>query len=384
MKKSQHIAIYINSLSGGGAERVTSYLLPHLVKKGHAVVLVLTEDKLDYAVPKEVSIHFLAKAKENESGVVKLLRLPWLAYKYAKFLKTENITHSFSLLTRPCYVNIMARWFTNHPYKLIISERNFPSMQYGGSGLQARINHFLVKRLYPKADLVVSNAKASAQDLVDNFGVAKERTQTIYNPIDIEKINNIDRIEGFFDPNYVNVVSIGRLVPEKNHRFLLESVVPFKNLRLYIFGEGELRSSLEAKIKQLGLEERVFLMGFESNPFQYLKAADFFLFGSLNEGFPNVLMEAMCCGLPIVTTNCKSGPDEMMELKEAKTDDIMFTDYGILTPVNDLFCMRKALDYVLNHPEFLEECRPHLLQRIQDFKREPILESYEKVLLGDN
>ncbi|MHA7864096.1 glycosyltransferase [Flagellimonas marinaquae] len=374
------IAIFINSLAGGGAERVTSYLLPYLVNKGHAVVLVLTEEELAYPVPKEVPIHYLDKSGKNESGVAKLLKLPWLAYRYAQFLRNENITHSFSLLTRPCYINIMARWFTSHPYKLMVSERNFPSMQYGGNHLQARINNFLVKRLYPKADLVVSNAKASAQDLVDNFGVAKERTRTIYNPIDIDKIQQMEAIQDFFDPNYVNAVSIGRLVPEKNHTFLLDAVLPFNHLRLYIFGEGELRKSLEEKIQGLGLENRVFLMGFESNPFQYLKAADFFLFGSLNEGFPNVLMEAMCCGLPIVSTNCKSGPDEMMELKEAKTDDIMFTDYGILTPVNDVTCMQKALEYVLEHPEFLKACKPNLLQRIQDFRREPILEAYHQLI----
>lgn len=374
------IAIFINSLAGGGAERATSYLLPYLVNKGHAVVLVLTEEELAYPVPKEVPIHYLDKSGKNESGVAKLLKLPWLAYRYAQFLRNENITHSFSLLTRPCYINIMARWFTSHPYKLMVSERNFPSMQYGGDHLQARINNFLVKRLYPKADLVVSNAKASAQDLVDNFGVAKERTRTIYNPIDIDKIQQMEAIKDFFDPNYVNAVSIGRLVPEKNHTFLLDAVLPFNHLRLYIFGEGELRKSLEEKIQGLGLENRIFLMGFERNPFQYLKAADFFLFGSLNEGFPNVLMEAMCCGLPIVSTNCKSGPDEMMELKEAKTDDIMFTDYGILTPVNDVACMQKALEYVLEHPEFLQACKPNLLQRIQDFRREPILEAYHQLI----
>jgi N-acetylgalactosamine-N,N'-diacetylbacillosaminyl-diphospho-undecaprenol 4-alpha-N-acetylgalactosaminyltransferase len=380
LKKRKKISIFINSLAGGGAERVTSYLLPYLVNKGHKVVLVLTEEELAYPVPKEVPIHYLDKSGKNESGVAKLLKLPWLAYRYAQFLRNENITHSFSLLTRPCYINIMARWFTSHPYKLMVSERNFPSMQYGGDHLQARINNFLVKRLYPKADLVVSNAKASAQDLVDNFGVAKERTRTIYNPIDIDKIQQMEAIQDFFDPNYVNAVSIGRLVPEKNHTFLLDAVLPFNHLRLYIFGEGELRKSLEEKIQGLGLENRVFLMGFERNPFQYLKAADFFLFGSLNEGFPNVLMEAMCCGLPIVSTNCKSGPDEMMELKEAKTDDIMFTDYGILTPVNDVACMQKALEYVLEHPEFLQACKPNLLQRIQDFRREPILEAYHQLI----
>ncbi|WP_306013850.1 MULTISPECIES: glycosyltransferase [unclassified Allomuricauda] len=380
-QQPKKIAIFINSLAGGGAERVTSYLLPYLVQQGHEVVLVLTEEELAYPVPSEVTIHYLDKSGKNESGVAKLLKLPWLAYRYAKFLQKETITHSFSLLTRPCYINIMARWFTKHPYKLMVSERNFPSMQYGGKHLQAKINNFLVKRLYPKADLVISNAKASAKDLVDNFGIDRERTRTIYNPIDIDRIQQIEARKDFFDPNYVNAVSIGRLVPEKNHTFLLDAVAPFKNLRLYIFGEGALLNELEHKIQKLGLKDRVFLMGFESNPFQYLKAADFFLFGSLNEGFPNVLMEAMCCGLPIVSTNCKSGPDEMLELKEAKTNDIMFTDYGILTPVNDVAFMQKALEYVLEHPEFLQACKPKLLQRIQDFRREPILEQYVKLIL---
>ena len=270
------IAIFINSLAGGGAERVTSYLLPYLVNKGHEVVLVLTEEELAYPVPKEVPIHYLDRSGKNESGVAKLLKLPWLAYRYAQFLRNENITHSFSLLTRPCYINIMARWFTSHPYKLMVSERNFPSMQYGGNHLQARINNFLVKRLYPKADLVVSNAKASAQDLVDNFGVAKERTRTIYNPIDIDKIQQMEGIQDFFDPNYVNAVSIGRLVPEKNHTFLLDAVLPFNHLRLYIFGEGELRKSLEEKIQGLGLENRVFLWALRAIPSNTSKLRIFF------------------------------------------------------------------------------------------------------------
>lgn len=376
------IAIFINSMSGGGAERVTSYLLPFLIDRNHSLILVLLNNKISYQIPREVEVHFLDDSNEEESGIAKFIKLPWLAYKYSQLLKRHNITHSFSLLSRPCYINIMARSLTNHPYKLIVSERNFPSLQYSGSHLQARINRFLVKKLYPKSDLVISNAKASALDLVENFNVKKKRVTFIYNPIDLEKIQSVLSIEGFFDKTYVNAVSIGRLVKEKNHSLLLKAMVPFKNLRLYIFGEGELRQELESNIRKLGLEDRVFLMGFESNPFKYMKSADFFLFGSLNEGFPNVLMEAMCCGLPIVSTNCKSGPDEMLELKQPKNNDIMFTNYGILSPVDNCELMQKALDYVINNPEFLNQCRPNLLKRIEDFKREPILETYLKHILS--
>lgn len=384
MKESRtpKIAIFMYSMAGGGAERVMSYLLPFMKNKGHEIILVLMNDTFDYEIPQNIPVHFLEKSRGDEPGIFKFLKLPQLAWKYAKLLKKEGITHSFSLLTRPCYVNIMARWFTGHSYKLMVSERNYPSLQYGYGDAQSKINSFLVKKLYPKADLVVSNAEASALDLVENFNVKEERTRVIYNPIDLDKIHAIKPKNDFYDKNFVNLVTVGRLQVVKNHKFLIEAVATFKNVRLYIFGEGELRRDLENQIKESKLEKRVFLMGFESNPFQYLKSADFFIFGSIHEGFPNVLMEAMSCGLPILTTNCKSGPDEIMELKEAKTNDIMITDYGILTPINDLELMQKGLAYCLENPEYLNRCRIRVKERIQDFKREPILQAYTDVILS--
>ena len=370
------------SMAGGGAERVVSYLLPYLKNQGFEVFLVLMNNTIHYDLPKDIPIHYLETSNANEHGILKLAKLPFLAFKYARLLKKLNITHSLSMLTRPCYVNIMARWYTNHPYKLMVSERNYPSLQYGYGDLQSKINTYLVKRLYPKADMVISNAKASAEDLIDNFNVDPSKTRVIYNPIDLDKINDITPIANFFDPNYTNLVSVGRLQVVKNHKLLLQAIVPFEKIRLYIFGEGELRNELEEQIINLRLADRVFLMGFESNPFQYLKSADFFIFGSIHEGFPNVLLEAMCCGLPILTTNCKSGPDEIMELKHPKTDDIMITDYGILTPVGNLELLQKGLAYFLEHPEFLNSCRIRVMERIQDFKREPILEAYTRHILS--
>ncbi len=297
MEKDQKISIFIYSMDGGGAERVMSYLLPYLKKKGHEVILVLMCETIAYDIPNDIPIYYIEKSEGDEPGIFKFLKLPWLAWKYARLLKQLQITHSFSLLTRPCYINIMARWFTNHPYKLMVSERNYPSLQYGYGDTQSKINSFLVKKLYPKADMVISNAKASAKDLVDNFNVSIEKTGVIYNPIDLDKIEAISSKTSFFDPNFINLVSVGRLQVVKNQKLIIDAVAPFTNVRLYIFGEGELRSNLEAQIDNLGLKERVFLMGFESNPFQYLKAADLFIFSSNHEGFPNVIMEAMACGL---------------------------------------------------------------------------------------
>ncbi|WP_299799154.1 glycosyltransferase [uncultured Maribacter sp.] len=381
-RENNKICIFIYSMSGGGAERVMSYLLPYLQAKKYNVVLVLMNTKIVYPSIENIPIHYLEKSEPMESGLIKFIKLPYLAWKYARFLKKEKITHSFSLLSRPCYINIMARWFTRHPYKLMVSERNYPSLQYGYNDMQSKINRFLVKWLYPKADLIISNAKASAQDLVTNFNVPSEKTGVIYNPIDLEKINNITPNNTLFDSNYINLVSVGRLQIVKNHQLMIKAIAPFKKVRLYVFGEGELREDLQTQINTLGITERVFLMGFESNPFQYLKVADIFIFSSNHEGFPNVIMEAMACGLPIITTNCKSGPDEIMELKETKSDDIMITDYGVLSPVGDVKSLQKGIAYCLENPEYLVDCRNNVKKRIKDFEREPILELYTNQILS--
>ncbi len=159
-------------------------------------------------------------------------------------------------------------------------------------------------------------------------------------------------------------------------------MAPFPKIRLYILGDGGLKEPLKQLVTELNLDERVFFLGFDNNPYKYLKAADLFLFGSNHEGFPNVLLEAMCCGLPILTTNCKSGPDEIMKLENPKSDDIMITDYGILSPVGNLELFQKGLKYCLENPEYLQKCRTLVIQRTKDFEKETILSSYTQQILS--
>ncbi|EAR01087.1 glycosyltransferase [Maribacter sp. HTCC2170] len=382
--KKNKLAIFIYSFSNGGAERVMSYLLPYLKKKGREVVLVLMNDKLGYVIPEDVPVYYIEKSKGDEPGIFKFLKLPWLAWKYARLLKRLHITHSFSLLTRSCYINIMARWFTKHSFKLMVSERNYPSLQYGYGDMQGKVNTFLVKKLYPRADLVISNAKASEEDLVQNFNVDPTKTKVIYNPIDLKKINAISPIDNFFDPSFFNTISVGRLEKVKNQKLLIHAVKSLDNVRLYILGDGELRQELEKEITLNGLEERVFLMGFETNPYKYLKGADLFIFGSNHEGFPNVLLEAMSCGLPILTTNCKSGPDEIMELNDQQDNEIMVTPYGILAPVENSHLLQKGLHHFMQNHDYLRSCKENVLNRVKVFDKETILNAYEMTLLVEN
>jgi N-acetylgalactosamine-N,N'-diacetylbacillosaminyl-diphospho-undecaprenol 4-alpha-N-acetylgalactosaminyltransferase len=376
------ISILIYSLAGGGAERVVSYLLPYLKNKGIEVHLVLMNSTISYDIPKDIPIHFIEKSQGDEHGLLKLLKLPWLSFKYAQLLKKLRITHSFALLTRPSYINILSQFFTKKNYKISISERSYPSMQYGYGNLQSKINNFLIKYLYPKADQIICNSHGNASDLIENYNLTSSKIAVVHNPINIEKIDNIEKDPSLFQKDRFNIITVGRMDFGKNQELLIKAIAPFATMRLYILGDGYLRESLEQLVKELDLTDRVLFLGFDNNPFKYLKAADLFLFGSNHEGFPNVLLEAMACGLPIVSTNCKSGPDEIMELKERKTDDIMITEYGILTPVGDLKLMQKGLAYCLEHPEFLAYCCNNVKRRIQDFKKEPILEAYTQHILS--
>lgn len=372
------LGILIYSLSGGGAERVVSYLVSYCIKNNIDVHLILMNTSIKYDIPKETNIHYLEKSKASESGIIKALKIPFLAYKYAKLVKKLELTHSLSFLTRPSFVNVLSRKFTKYNYKVITNERAFPSLQYSYKGFQSTFNKKMIKSLYKKSEMVISNSYGNASDLVDNFEVPSKKMQVIHNPIDLEKINKIEPIKGFFDASKFNMVTLGRLDIGKNHIMLIKALHKLQNplLKLYIFGVGNMQEELEDLINKLDINAQVILMGFDPNPYKYLKSADLFVFGSNHEGFPNVLLEAMACHLPILSTNCQSGPSEIMELKKEKDNNIMLTDYGILTPIKHVDAMAKGMDYFVSHKEFIQDCIKNGQKRIKDFEKDRILKEY--------
>ena len=371
------IGILINSLSAGGAERVVTYLLNYCIDNNIEVHLFLMNTTKKYNLPDGLNMHFIEKARNDESGILKALKIPYLAFKYARLVKRLGITHSLSFLTRSNFVNIMSRKFTTYKYKIITNERAFPSQQYSYGGLDSTFNKFLISKLYKKSDLLLGNSNGNVNDLKENFDMPADKTQVVHNPIDLDKIENISALGSFFDNSNFNLITIGRLDTGKNHLMLIKALHKISNpgVKLYIFGEGYMREKIEALIAELKMENRVILMGYESNPFKYLKAADLFIFGSNHEGFPNVLLEAMACDLPILTTNCQSGPNEIMEL-ETPLDDRMITDYGIRVPVKNEELMAKGINYFLNDSAYLNECKKNVKRRVRDFEKNKILQQY--------
>ena len=378
------IAVFIYSLGGGGAERVVSQLIPYLENNGFDVYLVLMNNTCVYPFETKNKPFFLENSKTTESNVMKFLKIPFLAYKYHIFLKKNKINKSFSFLTRPGFISVLTKWF-NKKRTIIISERSNSSLQYGNHNLQSWINNFLIKELYPKADLIIANSNGNAQDLITNYNVPRYKITTIYNPISLEAIFAIEPKKDFFDTNYFNLVSVGRLDNGKNHQLLIKSLEFFKlqKVRLYIFGDGILKTELEKTIQDLKFENRVFLMGFESNPYKYLKAADLFVFSSNHEGFPNVILEAMACELPIVSTNCPSGPNEIFKVNtDYDFSDNVLTDYGILVPRNNIKKMVEAINILMQNKKYYQNCKTQVIKRVEDFEANKILDEFKLHLLN--
>lgn len=381
MLNRKNISILIYSLGVGGAERVVSVLLDGLKDK-YNIFLVLMNDTIKYDIPENTKVVYLENSNPQESGIKKLLKLPLLGWKYKKICEENRIDTSLSLMYRPNYINVLAKIF-GMKSKVIISERSMPSLQQK-SGLQGFINKILIKNLYKRSDIVLANSIGNSKDLKDNFGI--QEVIVVNNPFDLEKIKQFYRENIHMDDSKFKFITIGRLDGWKNHKLLINAM---KNIDsyLYIIGDGVLKHTLELQIKELKLEKKVFLLGQQSNPFAYFSKADCFLFGSNHEGFPNVLIEALACGLPIISTDCQSGPREILapngDVNFQLKDNIELAEYGILVPVNNEEKLNQAMRLMISDESMREQYSKKAIQRANDFRLKKIIKQYEEVICAD-
>lgn len=329
----QKIAFVINSLAGGGAERVLTTLLTHSrhYADRFAVELVLLDDEEDrYTLPDWLAVSRLGgKGGLRES--ISLLR--------AHFARSQP-TVALSFLTRANVCTAIAMKRLGRPS--VLSERIHTSTHLG-NGISGRVAKFLVRRYYPNAEKILCVSAGVGEDLVANFGIAPGKIRVIHNPFDLEGIRVA--ADAAITPPTPRpfAVAMGRLVEAKNFGFLIRAYREAGIAHdLVIAGEGPLRAELANLIDELGLTGRVHLPGFQSNPYALMRAADFYVLSSNAEGFPNGLVEAMAVGLPVVATDCPSGPSEILEARSSP-GTVVDAHHGLLVPTGDVTAMRDAL-----------------------------------------
>ena len=326
------LAIFVPTLSGGGAERVMCKLAGGIAARGHAVDLVLARAEGPYLAEVPESVRLV----DLEASRV-LASLPALV----RYLRRERPEALLSVL----HANIVALWarrLAGVPTPVVVSERNTLSYesQYA-SDLRMQLMPRLTRRFYPWADGIVAVSQGVADDLARVTGLPRERIQVIYNPIVTPELRAKAQApleHPWFAPDERPViVAAGRLTAQKDFSTLIQAFARVRQTRparLLILGEGQERPTLESLVRQLGLEQDVSLPGFVTNPYPYMAQASLFVLSSRWEGLPGVLIEALCCGTPVISTDCPSGPREI--LADGR--------YGQVVPVEDAAALARAIE----------------------------------------
>ncbi len=330
------LSIFLPGLYGGGAERILLNLAEGFLNRGVLVDIVLAQNEGAFAkqIPYKANLVALRDSMRNSHRTI--TALPALV----RYLKRE---HPDVLLTA-LHGNIIAVWaklLSGTHTKLVLSEHNTFSMITQNMPAWSKwLNTVLVRLFYPKADEIVAVSQGVADDLAKTVKIDRRKIKVIYNPVINDtlfiKANRMPLHPWYKNDHLPIVIAIGRLTKQKDFPTLLEAfheVIGKVDARLIILGEGEDRENLLQRVNDLNMDERVSLPGFVENPYAFLAHSTVFVLSSRWEGLPTVLVEAMACGIPVISTDCPSGPREI--LKDGK--------YGRLIPVGDPSALSSAI-----------------------------------------
>jgi glycosyltransferase involved in cell wall biosynthesis len=331
----KRVLFVINSLAGGGAERVMVTLLRHSQawRDRYTLSLALLDNQpAAYAPPDGLPVHQL-DARGNLIRSVRQLR---------SLVRRTEPDLIVSFLTRANVAACLAVVGTGKPF--IVSER-VNTNAHLARGLPGFASRLLVRLTYPRARHVLAVSQGVADDLVRLFSVPRERTSVIANPVDGEAIRARAREPGAMAAESPYVVAMGRLTAPKNFPLLIDAFaragIPG---RLVILGEGPERTALERRIAALGMADRILLPGFSANPFPLIAGADCYVLPSNAEGFPNGLVEAMALGVPVISTDCRSGPSEILAGRaQGGINSLDCADHGLLIPCDDRAALAEGL-----------------------------------------
>lgn len=365
MKK---ILFVIYGLGGGGAERVVVNLLKYINYDEFACALVLFKKEGPYLneLSPELKIYDLKKV--NRYSVLKLI------FKLSRIIKCykPDIVLSFGYYAN--IITMITKFFASTSSKFCLSERTYTNKSLKDLSF-SQIRMLLTKILYKNADLIIVNSKAIKNHLVRDFSISPNKIEVIQNPFDLTHIfkscnEEVKQIWFKEKEKTPIIITVGRLSKEKNYSCLLNAfklVREAKSARLVFIGDGKEKVFLENLAIKLGINENVAFLGFQKNPFKYISKSTVFVLPSLYEGFSNVLVEAMACGVPVISTNYL-GVDEVI------TDG----ENGLLVPTGNVESMANAILTLLENEDLRKKFIEAGRKRANYFSAEKIVKEYQE------
>ncbi len=369
------ILFIVPCLSGGGVQRLLILILRHLNRDRFEPIVAVLESINDYKdeIPPDVKVVYLNKRGPFDN--------PRMLYLVTRIIAEEAPQAICSFMYPQNYLAILARGLSGKKVPVVTTDHSILSLatRHDRFGSAKRL---LIRKLYPHADFHICVSNGIRKDLVSHYSVSDRKCAVIYNAVELERVRQLARAE----PDGMGLheikpyfIACGRLSEEKNYPLLLRSflgVLRIRSARLLILGEGKLKNELLSLARELGITDNVRFLGFQVNPFMYMARAVALVLPSSWEGFGNVLIEAMASGIPVISTDCPSGPSEII------TDGLN----GLLVPVDDEGALTKAMLKVLNDSDMRVRLVHEAMKRVELYRVQNVVAEYERIfsaVMGD-
>ncbi len=365
------IIMLIPSLSGGGAERVAINIVPYLSNHFDVTVALLDEN---IAYPIDESISYKAFSRNLEGNLSHIIRIPYHIFSLAWLIRETKAQVVLSILEQANIINILTKALIKH--KAIISQHVEPVRQYSGKGILGKVIFNSSRLLYRYSDKIVCVSKAIKEIVGSNYNIPADKMRVIYNPVDTKRDFKEKKVVGISLPERY-ILHVGRMrLAHKAQDILLKAFAMVRsstpNIKLVLLGLGPDQGIIKQLAQELGLKNDVVFAGWQENITSIMRQAEMLVLSSRYEGLPMVIVEALASGCPVVSTDCPTGPREILGNNE----------YGLLVPVENPTALAESMKRLLNYESLRKYYSKQGIKRAMDFDLEKIGREYVDLLKG--
>ncbi len=359
----------------GGAERTSLNLLKGMDKNRFRIHLATSRNIYQYFERIEIEKFIAIEDLGLDAWFKSLKRFLSDVLKVASLLKTEKPDLAFGMMHYPSSLLVFAKKLYNLKVKIIVSPRG-PSTEY-----LRHFEHKFLRKVYLKwifgffcryADGIVISSAGMKKECIRDYHAIPDRVEVIPNSIDMNdiKIKAEEEIDLDMPAEFKYIATSGRLEREKNIPILLKAFSELRReekIKLLVIGDGSERKKLERLSHELDIREDVIFVGYQNNPYKFIRRSDIFVHTCLFEGFANVIIEAMACKVPVVAVNCPYGPRDIIKHEEN----------GFLVPMDDEKALIDVLLILADNKELRDFIAKRGFERAMDFSVKKMVDGYQ-------